>query len=134
MLDHFEEYDGINHEQAKQFVFVVSLPLLVRGHAVSVKVLEDIVSIRVPTLYKLQLGLPKQVEADAANAFFDCKARKLFLVMPVVEPEPVELFEPVAAAQPAEEKTEKPVDVKEMKIEPLQESNQPVDDLLFDVV
>ena len=49
----FEEYDGFNHENAKQFVFVVTLPLLVRGHAVSVRALEDIVSIRVPNLYKL---------------------------------------------------------------------------------
>lgn len=53
MPDCLEEYDGINHHEAKQFVLVISLPLLVRGHAVSVKVLEDIVSIRVPNLYKL---------------------------------------------------------------------------------
>ena len=52
-LDVFEEYDGLNHEDAKLFVLVVSLPLLVRGHAVSVRVLDDIVSIRVPNLYKL---------------------------------------------------------------------------------
>jgi hypothetical protein len=67
-------------------VLVVSLPLLVRGHSVSVKLLEDIISLRVPNLYKLQLGLPKKIEADSANAFFDCKVRKLFLVVPVVEP------------------------------------------------
>ena len=117
MEDSFEEYDGINHEQAKQFVFVLSLPLLVRGHAVSVKILEDIISIRVPNLYKLQLGLPKQVEADAASAFFDCKARRLFLVVPVVEPEvePIEVMEPMSAAQPAD----KTNSTAEVKIEPL---------------
>ena len=51
--DVFEEYDGLNHEMAKQFILVVTLPLLVRGHAVTVKALEDIVSLRVPNLYKL---------------------------------------------------------------------------------
>jgi hypothetical protein len=91
--DAFEEYDGLNHDTSKQFVLVVSLPLLVRGHAVSVRVLDDIVSIKVPNLYKLQLGLPKQIEADSANAFFDCKVRKLFLVVPVAEPEVIEIEE-----------------------------------------
>ena len=91
--DIFEEYDGLNHEHAKQFVFVVSLPLLVRGHAVTVKALEDIVSLRVPNLYKLQLGLPKHIEADSASAFFDCKIRKLFIVMPVAEPKVEEIEE-----------------------------------------
>ena len=93
-----EEYDGINHDAAKQFVLIVSLPLLVRGHSVSVKVLEDIVSIRVPSLYKLQLGLPRKIEADSANAFYDCKARHLFLVVPVSDPvETVEVKEAPAA-------------------------------------
>jgi hypothetical protein len=63
----------------------------VRGHAVSVRALEDIISIRVPNHYKLQLGLPKQIEADSASAFFDCKTRKLFLVVPVAEPKTFEI-------------------------------------------
>ena len=93
--DVFEEYDGLNHEMAKQFILVVTLPLLVRGHAVTVKALEDIVSLRVPNLYKLQLGLPRKIEADSASAFFDCKVRKLFLVVPVAEPKTFELDEEV---------------------------------------
>jgi hypothetical protein len=32
--DHIEEFDGVNHEEAKRFVFVVSLPVIMRGHAI----------------------------------------------------------------------------------------------------
>ena len=67
--------------------------MLVRGHAVSVKMLDHIFSLKVPNLYKLQLGLPKPIESDCANAFFDCKIRKLFVVVPVAEPVVEDLFE-----------------------------------------
>lgn len=57
-LDVFEEYDGLNHEQAYGFVLVVSLPLLVKSHAIQLKATDEILSLRVPSLYKLELGLP----------------------------------------------------------------------------
>ena len=62
MPDKFEEYDGLNHEQAKAFIIVVHLPILTRGHSISLQVLDDILALRVPTFYKLQLGLPKTVK------------------------------------------------------------------------
>lgn len=62
---------------------VVSLPMLVRGHAISTKILEDIIAIRVPNLYKLTLGLPCSVMENVTSSFFDCKIRKLIVQMPV---------------------------------------------------
>lgn len=125
--DSLEEYDGINHECAKQFILVISLPLLVRGHSFSVKVLEDIVSIRVPNLYKLQLGLPRKIEADSANAFFDCKARHLFLVVQVIEPvsEVVEVIETTTLKVSEAKSASLPVQII---------SSEPSEDLLFDVI
>jgi len=32
--DAVEEFDGVNHEEACRFVFVVSLPVIMRGHAI----------------------------------------------------------------------------------------------------
>ena len=42
-----EEFDGVNHEEALSFVLVVDLPILVRGHSISTRVLDDIIAIRV---------------------------------------------------------------------------------------
>lgn len=58
----FEEYNGLNHHEARSLVLIVTLPMIVRTHSVAVRVMKDIISIRVPTLYKLDLGLPLDVE------------------------------------------------------------------------
>lgn len=49
----FEEFDGANHSKAEYMVLVVSLPLLVRGHSVQMRALDEIIQVRVPNLYKL---------------------------------------------------------------------------------
>ena len=65
---------------------LVSLPMLVRGHAINLKVTSDIVSIVVPNLYKLELGTPRKIERTDAKSFFDCKLRKLFVYLPIEKP------------------------------------------------
>ena len=40
-LDVFEEYDGLNQNDAEGLLLVVSLPLLTRGHAIQCHVLEN---------------------------------------------------------------------------------------------
>lgn len=37
----FEEYDGLNQEDASGLLFVVTLPMLARGHAIQCHVLSD---------------------------------------------------------------------------------------------
>ena len=82
-----EEYDGVNGDEAKAFILVIALPLLVRGHAVMTRVLEDIISVRVPNIYRLQLGLSHAIDEKRSASFFDCKLRKLFLTLPVRQQE-----------------------------------------------
>ena len=72
-------------------VLVVNLPLLVRGHSVQMRAYLDILQLRVPQLYKLQLSLPKEIEHEDAISFFDCKVRRLFVVAPVAQPKVVEV-------------------------------------------
>jgi hypothetical protein len=36
--------------------------MIVRTHSVAIRVMKDIISIRVPTLYKLDMGLPIEIE------------------------------------------------------------------------
>jgi hypothetical protein len=86
-----------------------------RGHAIQVKVSEDLLIIRVPTLYKLSLGLPSSVVGG--QAFFDCKLRKLFVVLPVKRHE--------EEAPTAQEKTVVVEVVDTKKLE---------NDMLFDLV
>ena len=78
-----EEFDGMNHDGAKFMVLLVSLPLLVRGNAVQMRSLDDIFSLRVPNIYKLQLSLPVAVEHEDAISFFDCKIRRMFIIAPI---------------------------------------------------
>jgi len=73
----------MNNEQANQLLLVVSFPLLVRGHAICTKVYDDIITMRVPNLYRLTLGLPCSVFENSTHSYFDCKIRKLFITMPV---------------------------------------------------
>lgn len=86
--DIIEEFDGLNHEDARKLIFVVSLPVIMRGHAIQLKVAPEIVHIRVPNLYTLPLGLPvAMVVPEKTQAFFDCKLRKLIVVLTVKRPE-----------------------------------------------
>ena len=76
-----EEFDGANHEEAEKLIFVVALPVIMRGHAIQLKTSSELLSLRVPNLYNLQLGLPSQIDPNSTKAFFDCKLRKLFIVL-----------------------------------------------------
>ena len=83
--EEFEEFNGLNHDKAKGLVFIVSLPVLVRSHAINMRVSDDILSLRVPNIYKLELGLPTTVQQRSVSAFFDCKLRKLYIYLPVLK-------------------------------------------------
>lgn len=85
-----EAYDGLNHAECTGLVLQVRLPMLVRGHAILTRVFQDIMSMRVPNLYKLQLGLPISVDESACKSYFDCKVRKLFVYLPKAVQAPVE--------------------------------------------
>ena len=67
--------------------------MLVRGHSVVLQMLDDVIMLRVPNLYKLQLCLPSSVEHKNAKSFFDCKIRKLVIVAPIVKPKVEEIEE-----------------------------------------
>jgi len=112
----FEEYDGLNQEDASGLLFVVTLPMLARGHAIQCHVLSDqFVQVQVPNLYNLLLGLPFLVNTETVKTFFDCKIRRLFIHLekreddtaPVPEDDDLEadadleVFEEVAPKQEA---------------------------------
>lgn len=122
----------MNSDKATYLVMQVSFPLLVRGHSIQTRVLEDILSIRVPNLYRVTLGLPCSVLENSTMSYFDCKMRKLILVMPVrrVEELAPDLLDDVVeeAPKPREIKLERPTPQQEQR--PANED----DDLLFDVV
>ena len=105
-LEAFEEFDGLNHEGAKYMVLMVTLPLLVRGSSVHMRAYDDIFSLSVPNLYKLQLSLPIAVEHEDCLSFFDCKLRKMFIIAPVQEPKIQEIYDDVvdfsSASPPAQ--------------------------------
>lgn len=94
--------------------------MLVRGHAIVTKILEDIISIRVPNLYKLTLGLPCSILEHSTTSYFDCKIRKLIVAMPVRRIEEVQEIVFEAA----------PVKVEEIITTQVLQT----DDLLFDVI
>lgn len=151
-----EEYDGMNADTAKFLVIQVNLPMLVRGHAIQTKVLDDILSLRVPNLYKLAVGLPCSILENSTASYFDCKIRKLIIAMPVRRIEEVieepsnEVFEPVPKPAPAAKAKKEEKD--EPKIYEIEEKEEPriyeivdeepskagtdmnTDDLLFDVM
>jgi len=64
-------------------VLIVFLPMLVRGSGVQMQSLDDIFSLRVANLYKLQLSLPVSIESEDCMSFFDCKLRRMIIVAPI---------------------------------------------------
>ena len=64
-------------------VLLVTLPLLMRGSSVHMRAYDDIFSLRVPNLYKLQLSLPVAIEHEDCLSFFDCKLRRMIIVAPI---------------------------------------------------
>lgn len=87
--DHIEEFDGLNHEEARRFVFVISLPIIMRAHAIQLKISQDLLHVRVPNLYNLALGLPLACHnsESSATAYFEFTLRKLIVVIRVKRPE-----------------------------------------------
>ena len=55
------------------------------------KALDDILQLRVPNLYRLQLCLPSAIEHEETMSFYDCKLRRLIIVAPIAQPKVVEL-------------------------------------------
>ena len=95
--DTVEEFDGVNHEEAHKLIFLVSLPVIMRGHSVKLQLSPDLMHVRVPNLYSLKLGLPRTIDTTIGSyhSFFDCKLRKLIIVFNVYKklilpPEPVQ--------------------------------------------
>ena len=95
-----EEFDGMNHEDAYKFIFVVSLPVIMRGHSIQLKVSDELLNVRVPNLYALRLGLPRTIDTQEVKSFFECKLRKLFIVLSVKQKE---VFVPAPESNPVEE-------------------------------
>lgn len=130
--EEFEEYDGLNHEEARGFLLLVDLPVLTRAHSLDIRVSPQFVRVYLYQIYKLELGLPLDIEAAEAKSFFDCKLRKLFLYLP-------------KKAEKAETHQEKTKGEEESKVETREEkeeeeevavSTQPLqsNEMLFDIV
>ena len=67
------------------------------------RALDDVLTVRVPNLYKLQLCLPSAIEHDSVHSFFDCKIRKLIIVAPIAKPKVEEIdVDIVEDSQPAD--------------------------------
>ena len=108
--------------------------MLVRGHAIKTRILDDIISVKVPNLYKLTLGLPASVLEHSTTSFFDCKVRRLFIIAPTRRIHEVSTFDEV----PEELQPETTVapDVSEeplISAQPVSE-NMNTDSMLFDIV
>lgn len=126
-LDVFEEFDGLNHSEAKHMVLIVKLPLLVRGNSVQIQSLDDIFSLRVPNLYKLQLGLPVAIDQEDSISFYDCKLRRMIIVAPIRPPRVEELFEDEifdSSPAPADEPSQKRKEAKTEKVEEVSEEEE----------
>lgn len=102
-FDVFEEYDGLNSDDASGLMLTVTLPMLARGHSVQCHLLKQkFLQVHVPTLYHLALAFPFPVDETSMRCYFDCKIRRLFVhavkaaapAQPAPEAEPeVEVFE-----------------------------------------
>lgn len=116
------------------------------------RVLDDIFSLRVQNIYKLQLSLPVAVENEDCLSFFDCKIRKMIIVAPVQVPKTQEILEeddyspmPEFTSSLKQESKDQEQKIYEID-EPLEEKEElkddigsiaaagADDDLLFDVV
>jgi len=96
--DVFEEYDGLNSDDASGLVLTVTLPLLARGHAIQCHVLKQkFLQIHVPTLYHLALAFPFAVDESSVKCHFDCKIRRLFVHATKAEQPEEEVAETEAA-------------------------------------
>jgi hypothetical protein len=82
-----EEFDGMNHEDVYKLLLVFSLTVIMRGHSIQLKLSPDLISVRLPNLYALRLGLPRTVEWQEVKSFFECKLRKLIIVLNVKQKE-----------------------------------------------
>ena len=148
--DTVEEFDGMNHEEAYKLIFVVSLPVIMRGHSIQLKVSSELLSLRVPNLYLLRLGLPRAIDTREVKSFFECKLRKLIIVLtikkkevyvPAPETEPqveeeAEYIEEVDMSRTIEEKdykkyVSKPAAPSKVDIVDAQKLEN---DMLFDIV
>jgi hypothetical protein len=122
-----------------------------RGHAIQTQVKDEFLKLRVPNLYKLELGLPVDTEEEDACSFFDCKIRRLICVIPIRKPRFEEIVEDEAAPEaevfeaPATTIVEDSLDdlmnlpegskIVEINPAPISTSNtQEEDDLLFDII
>ena len=100
--------------------------MLVRGHAVQVQATEEFFKLHVPSLYKLELGLPASIDHAEARSFYDCKIRRLFVVMPILPPAEV-VDEPIVF-----EDNRTAEKIEEIDAEVQQEADG--SDLLFDII
>jgi hypothetical protein len=123
--DIVEEFDGLNHEVSDKLVFVVALPILQKSHAIQVKVASDLIQIRVPNLYKLELGLPTNVvrEESKIKVFFENQLRKLFVILTVAK-----------VSDAIEQEDEGGETTKKNAVIEIVDTKKLESDLLFDVV
>ena len=84
-------------------------------------------------MYKLELGLPADIEHESARCFFDCKIRKCIVVIPLKEREVKVEEEPVQELQRAEEIVQEVKKEPEVSYIPMIEENDE-SDLLFDII
>ena len=127
-------------------VLLVTLPLLMRGSSVHMRAYDDIFSLRVPNLYKLQLSLPVAIEHEDCLSFFDCKLRRMIIVAPIQVPKTEEIYdgeeygedvrdEVIAPpAQVEEEDEPKTYEIVDDESDTQVPATAEEDDLLFDVV
>ncbi len=60
---------------------VIALPIMKHSQGLQLRLAEDILSLRVPSIYKLELGLPITIDIQETKSYFDCKLRKLIVIM-----------------------------------------------------
>jgi hypothetical protein len=58
----------------------------------------ELLNLRVPNLYALRLGLPRAIDTSEVKSFFECKLRKLFIVLTIKKKEVI-VHEPEIEAE-----------------------------------
>ena len=127
----------MNHEDAYKLIFVVSLPVIMRGHSIQLKLSHDLISIRVPNLYALRLGIPRTVDCQEVKSFFECKLRKLIIVLTVKQKEvsaPTISMDEDSAADMVEEEREVEDTVRKTHKVEIVDTYRLENDMLFDIV